>query len=94
MTSLPAIFSTYAVDSYKPVAGSIFVSITVNKNVWGYGFSRFITPWTEEVGYIIPIMTNMALATLFCGTGIVFWYWGKTFRRWTRDSSVHVERST
>lgn len=29
---LPALASTYAVDSYKPVTGSVFVSITVNKN--------------------------------------------------------------
>jgi MFS family permease len=50
VAALPAIVSTYAVDSYKPVAGSLFVSITVNKNVWGYGFSKFITPWAEEDG--------------------------------------------
>ena len=33
VAALPAISSTYAVDSYKPVAGSLFVAITVNKNV-------------------------------------------------------------
>lgn len=50
VATLPAISSTYAVDSYKPVAGSLFVAITVNKNVWGYGFSKFITPWSLESG--------------------------------------------
>jgi MFS family permease len=50
VAALPSIASTYAVDSYKPVAGSLFVAITVNKNVWGYGFSKFITPWSEEAG--------------------------------------------
>jgi MFS family permease len=50
VAALPSIVSTYAVDSYKPVAGSLFVSITVNKNVWGYGFSKFITPWSLEDG--------------------------------------------
>jgi MFS family permease len=53
VAALPAIASTYAVDSYKPVAGSLFVSITVNKNVWGYGFSKFITPWSEEAGSVL-----------------------------------------
>src|ERR1700749_2718624 len=43
VAAIPGIASTYAVDSYKPVAGSLFVAITVNKNVWGYGFSKFIT---------------------------------------------------
>ncbi|KAF9637699.1 Major facilitator superfamily [Lasiodiplodia theobromae] len=89
VAALPAIASTYAVDSYKPVAGSLFVSITVNKNLWGYGFSKFITPWSEEVGFIPPIMTNMALITFFSGCGIIFYYYGKTMRRWSKNSNVH-----
>ncbi|KAG8405531.1 lariat debranching enzyme [Metarhizium acridum] len=36
MAGLPSISSTYGVDSYKPAAGSPFVAITVNKNLWGY----------------------------------------------------------
>lgn len=31
VAALPALLTTYAVDSYKPVAGSLMVSITVNK---------------------------------------------------------------
>jgi hypothetical protein len=89
VAALPSISSTYSIDSYKPVAGSIFVAITVNKNVWGYGFSKFITPWIIKSGYIPPIMTNMSLIILWCLTGIIFWYYGKTFRKWTRHSKVH-----
>lgn len=37
VAALPSIVSTYAIDSYKPITGSLFVTITVNKNVWGYG---------------------------------------------------------
>ncbi|PON24982.1 hypothetical protein TGAM01_v206063 [Trichoderma gamsii] len=65
VTSLPSIASTYAVDSYKPATGAIFVAITINKNVWGYGFGKFITPWTLEIGYLTPIMTLMTLITFF-----------------------------
>lgn len=50
VAALPGIVSTYAVDSYKPVAGSLFVAITVNKNVWGYGLGKFITPWSLQDG--------------------------------------------
>ncbi|PSS20568.1 hypothetical protein M430DRAFT_139203 [Amorphotheca resinae ATCC 22711] len=89
VAALPPISSTYAVDSYKPVAGSIFVAITVNKNVWGYGFSKFITPWILKSGYIPPIMTNMSLVTVWSCCGIIFWFFGKTFRKWTRNSKVH-----
>lgn len=52
VAALPGIVSTYAVDSYKPVAGSLFVAITVNKNMWGYGLGKFITQWTIESGYV------------------------------------------
>lgn len=89
VAAIPGIASTYAVDSYKPVAGSLFVAITVNKNVWGYGFSKFITDWIIADGYIPPIMTNASLILLWCLFGILFYYKGKTFRRWTKNSSVH-----
>ncbi|KAJ9326902.1 hypothetical protein DTO027B5_4728 [Paecilomyces variotii] len=90
VVALPAIASTYAVDSYKPVAGSIFVTVTVNKNLWGYGFSKFITPWTEEAGYVPPIMLNMCLMVLWCSFGAVFYFFGKRCRKWTAKSDVHT----
>ena len=43
VAAIPGIASTYAVDSYKPVAGSLFVAITVIKNVYGYGFGKFVS---------------------------------------------------
>ena len=89
VAALPAIVTTYSVDSYKPVAGSLMVSITVNKNVWGYGFSEFITPWALKSGFVPPIMTNMSLITLWCLFGILFYFYGKTFRRWSKNDSVH-----
>ncbi|OQO06657.1 hypothetical protein B0A48_08444 [Cryoendolithus antarcticus] len=89
VAALPAILTTYAVDSYKPVAGSLMVAITVNKNVWGYGFAEFITPWIIKSGFVPPIMTNMSLITFFCLMAIPFYFFGKTFRRWSRNSSVH-----
>ncbi|KAH6892614.1 major facilitator superfamily domain-containing protein [Thelonectria olida] len=89
VAGLPSISSTYAVDSYKPVAGSLFVAITVNKNLWGYGMGRFITPWTEANGFINAFMVNMALTVVWCLFAVVFYFYGKTFRRWTKNSNVH-----
>ncbi|KAK7398455.1 hypothetical protein QQX98_012163 [Neonectria punicea] len=89
VTSLPSIASTYAIDSYKPITGSMFVTITINKNVWGYGFSKYITSWAEKDGFVPPMLTTMALIVFFCSFGIVFWYFGKRFRGWTKDSFVH-----
>ncbi|RMD42401.1 hypothetical protein DV735_g2691, partial [Chaetothyriales sp. CBS 134920] len=89
VAAIPAIATTYAVDSYKPVAGSIMVAITVNKNLWGYGFSKFITNWIAESGWVKPIMMNMCLTVLWCSFGVVYYIWGKRMRGWTKDSKVH-----
>ncbi|OHF03201.1 hypothetical protein CORC01_01585 [Colletotrichum orchidophilum] len=89
VAALPSIASTYAIDCYKPVTGPLMVATTVYKNVWGYGMGKFITPWTVKAGFIPAFMTNMALSVFFCATGIIFYFYGKTFRRWTRNSSVH-----
>lgn len=34
VSAISAIAMTYSIDSYKPVAGEILVSATVNKNLW------------------------------------------------------------
>jgi hypothetical protein len=95
--ALPAITMAYAIDSYKPIAGEFLVSATVNKvplidavltqNVWGYGVSKFITSWIAKSGYIEPIMVNNGLTLLWViGGGVSLYFWGKTVRRWTKDS--------
>ncbi|KAI1336650.1 major facilitator superfamily domain-containing protein [Xylariaceae sp. FL0016] len=89
VTALPSIASTYAVDSYKPITGSLFVAITVNKNLWGYGMGKFLTPWAEESGFRAPVLVNMGLTTVFCLCAIIFWFYGKKFRGMTKDSFVH-----
>lgn len=89
VAALPSIASTYAVDSYRPVTGSMFVAITVNKNVYGYGVSKFLTPWAEASGFRAPLLTNMGLALFFCLLGVPFWIWGKRLRGMTKESFVH-----
>ena len=66
------------------------VCATINKNVWGYGVSKFITPWILSDGFIAPIMTNNGLTLLWIiGGGGLLWFFGKTVRRWTKNDSVH-----
>lgn len=89
VAALPSISRTYAIDSYKPVTGSVFVTITTNKNLWGYGVSKFLTPWPVESGFVPPVPSNMALITASSSCGIIFWSWGKKFRGITSRSFVH-----
>lgn len=42
-----------------------------------------------ENGFIPPILVTMALITVVCTFGILFWYCGKYFRGLTKDSFVH-----
>jgi MFS family permease len=90
VTAIPAMAMTYTIDSYRPIAGEFLVSATINKNVWGYGVSKFITEWILADGFIAPIMTNNGLTLLWViGGGVGLFFFGKTVRRWTKDSSVH-----
>lgn len=59
----------------------LFVAVTVNKNLWGYGLSKFVPGWVVESGFLKPIMLNMCLMTLWCLCAAVFYFYGKTFRK-------------
>lgn len=89
--AIPTIGLTYAVDSYKPVAGQIMVVATVVKNTYGFGMTYFINDMAEAHGYISPVMLNGAIGV---GIPVVFgtllWVWGKPLRRLTKKSKVHT----
>lgn len=89
VAALPAIVSTYAIDSYRPMAGMLFVTVTVNKNLWGYGLSNFVPRWVDKDGFLKPIMLNMYLMVMFCSCAVVLYIWRKTSRKWTANSKVH-----
>lgn len=55
----------------------------------GLRFQQVYHPWIISDGYVPPIMLNMSLIFLWCAFGILFYYKGKTFRKWTRNDSVH-----
>ncbi|KAK4047493.1 hypothetical protein OIV83_005406 [Microbotryomycetes sp. JL201] len=90
VAAIPALCISYAVDCYKPVAGEFLVSMTVNKNLWGYGVSQFLVPWILKSGFIAPLMVNTGLTLIFALLGsILLMFTGKTLRKWTRNSYVH-----
>jgi hypothetical protein len=50
----------------------------------------FIEGWAEEKGWVEPIMTLAALGVGIPAIGaVIFWFYGKKMRRWTRNSKVH-----
>jgi len=88
--AIPTIGLTYAIDSYKPVAGQIAVVGTVVKNTFGFGMTYFVNDMAVEHGYLVPVMLLAALGVgIPIVGGILLWFFGKSCRRITRDSKVH-----
>ncbi|KAK4046482.1 hypothetical protein OIO90_006553 [Microbotryomycetes sp. JL221] len=90
VAAIPSLAISYAVDCYKPVAGEFLVSMTVNKNLWGYGVSQFLIPWIMKSGFVTPMLVNTGVTLIFALLGSIgLMFSGKTFRKWTRNSYVH-----
>ncbi|KAK4047494.1 hypothetical protein OIV83_005407 [Microbotryomycetes sp. JL201] len=105
VAAIPALAISYAVDCYKPVAGELLVTITINKNTWGYtaplkapltgslslsGVSQFLVPWILKKGFLEPMMINTGLTLVFAFLGsVALMFFGKTLRRITSKSFVH-----
>ena len=66
--AIPTIGLTYAVDSYKSVAGEILMVATVVKNTFGFGMTYYINDMADARGYLAPIML---LAGLGVGIPVV-----------------------
>jgi hypothetical protein len=51
----------------------------------------FINDWAAQKGFIGPIMLlgGLTVGTSTLGA-VVFYFWGKTFRRWIKDSKLHT----
>ncbi|KAK9446899.1 MFS general substrate transporter [Limtongia smithiae] len=88
--SLSTIGITYAVDSYKPVAGQIMTVATVLKNTMGFGSGYFITDWVTSSGYTPLFMFSLGMIIGPALFGMIFFmFFGKRLRKLTRNSEVH-----
>ncbi|KAI1759430.1 putative MFS transporter [Hypoxylon sp. FL1150] len=91
VVGIPAIAIAYAVDSYKALPGEIMIAATIVKNTFGFGMIFYFNDWAARSGYISPVLMIMALTCGFSVLGLcVFIPWGKQFRRWTKDSKLHL----
>ena len=88
-TSMPTVAIAYAVDSYRPLSGEIMVVGTVLKNSLGFGMSYWLPPLVARVGYLTPIMINLALTIGPAVFAIPMYFYGKNLRKLTKDSSLH-----
>ncbi|KAI0012990.1 putative MFS transporter [Xylariaceae sp. FL0662B] len=91
VVGIPAIAIAYAIDSYKALPGEIMIAATIVKNTFGFGMIFFFNDWAAQSGYLAPVLMLMALTVGVSVLGLaIFIPFGKTFRRWTKDSKVHT----
>lgn len=89
VTTIPTIVITYAIDSYKPLAGEIMVVATVVKNTCGFSMSYWVPQLAAEHGLITPAMVQFALSIGTLLMAIPLYFYGKKFRELTKNSPVH-----
>lgn len=55
-----------------------------------FGMTYYFNDWAAASGFTQPLMLLMAMTVGFSLMGtLIFPYFGKAARRWTRDSKVH-----
>ncbi|PWY83352.1 MFS transporter [Aspergillus heteromorphus CBS 117.55] len=88
--AIGSISVAYAVDCYKPISGEIMTVVTVIKNTCGFGMSFWLPSLAARTrGYFTPAMVQLALTVGPLVLAGPMYFWGKRFRVWTRNSSVH-----
>lgn len=89
VTSIPTIAIAYAVDCYKPISGEIMIVGTVLKNVLGFCLSYWVFDVMARDGWIPVYMTQFAVSMFPVVLTVPLYYYGKSLRRWTKNSSLH-----
>ncbi|KAK5128952.1 hypothetical protein LTR85_000285 [Meristemomyces frigidus] len=89
VTAIPTIAIAYAVDCYKPISGEIMVVATVMKNVLGFCLSYWVFNVDATNGWVAVYMTQFAVSMLPVVLTIPLYFFGKSLRRWTRNSDLH-----
>lgn len=89
VTSIPTISIAYAVDCYKPISGEIMIVGTIMKNVLGFCLSYWVFDVMMRDGWVAVYMTQFAVSMLPVVLTVPLYLYGKSLRRWTRNSSIH-----
>ncbi|CAK3809951.1 Protein HOL1 [Lecanosticta acicola] len=89
VTSIPSISIAYAIDCYKPISGEIMVVGTVLKNVLGFCLSYWVFDIMARDGWVTVYMIQFAVGMLPVVLTVPLYFYGKSLRRWTKNSSLH-----
>jgi MFS family permease len=85
VVALPTIAVAYEVDCYKPISGEILVICTVFKNTVGFSMAYWVQDLTPANAVLVLFATNAGA----CLLGIPIYIFGKSLRKFSRNSAVH-----
>jgi predicted MFS family arabinose efflux permease len=83
ITAACNVYLTYCVDSYKPYAAQLSVTINVFKNCLGFGVSYAGVPWENRVGYENLYGTMAGMLFFSYLLTVPNYLYGKKIRAWT-----------
>ncbi|TKA59492.1 hypothetical protein B0A49_12269, partial [Cryomyces minteri] len=89
VTTVPTIAIAYAIDCYKPISGEIMVVATVLKNTLGFAYSYWVFGLAAQKGFLTVAMVQFAVTIGPALFAIPLYLYGKSLRRWTKDSDLH-----
>lgn len=90
---------SYLVDSFHGISGDALTSIIIVRNTMSFAIGYAITPWIDALGLQNCFISVAFVGFAICATFLPVIYFGKTWRRWKRESywrevRVRVENKT
>ncbi|KAI0911782.1 major facilitator superfamily domain-containing protein [Ustulina deusta] len=83
ITQATNICLVYVIDSYRPIAGEITLTVLGFKSLFGFLLSFYTNPWVDKVGYLNAFGTMAAIAAGVLSFWIPLYFWGSSLRYWT-----------
>ncbi|GAW15966.1 hypothetical protein ANO14919_053880 [Xylariales sp. No.14919] len=93
ITQATNICLVYVIDSYRPIAGEITLTVLGFKALFGFLLSFYTNPWVVEAGYLNAFGSMAAIAATVLLFWIPLYFWGSTLRhrtwQWKLISYIH-----
>ncbi|KAI0430238.1 major facilitator superfamily domain-containing protein [Xylaria sp. FL1042] len=93
ITQATNICLVYVIDSYRPIAGEITLTVLGFKSLFGFLLSFYTNPWVEEAGYMNAFGTMAAISAVVLLFWIPLYFWGSSLRhrtwKWRLISYIH-----
>ncbi|KAI1279918.1 major facilitator superfamily domain-containing protein [Xylaria sp. FL0933] len=83
----------YVIDSYRPIAGEITLTVLGFKSLFGFLLSFYTNPWVDEAGYMNAFGAMGAISAAVLLFWIPLYFWGSSLRhrtwKWRLISYIH-----